>query len=138
MAERALPSRARLGPRRRSIRDPQFLARWTRLSKGAVFFPKPSNGVPENQGRRTSPQLQRSAQVVARRPRKPFPRIPDRNWMSQSDRYLLDAYIAWRRPSRARPALSGKRPGHRKRFPSVVDIRGSGTRRRERDRLEPL
>ena len=75
-----------------------FVAWRLRLSKGAVFSPRPSCGVSQNRDRRTSPQLSLSARGVARVPRKPFPRTPDRSGMSQSYHCPLDAHIVWRRP----------------------------------------
>jgi hypothetical protein len=74
------------------------LARRLRLSKDAVFSPRPSCGVSQNRDRRTSLQLRRSARGVAQVPRKPFPHTPDKSGMSQFYRSLLDAHIVWRCP----------------------------------------
>jgi hypothetical protein len=76
----------------------QFVVWRLRLSKDAVFSPRPRYGVSQNRDRRTSLQLSLSARGVARVPREPFPRIPDRSGMSQSYHCPLDAHIVWRRP----------------------------------------
>jgi hypothetical protein len=57
----------------------QFLAGRLRLSRDAVFSPRPSYGASQNQGRRTFPQPLRLVVDVARRSKKPFLRIPGRN-----------------------------------------------------------
>src|SRR5271166_3648298 len=57
----------------------QFVAQRLRLSKDAVFSPRPSYGASQIQDQRTSLQLLRSARGVARVPRKPFPHILDKS-----------------------------------------------------------
>jgi hypothetical protein len=52
-----------------------IVAQRLRLSKDAVFSPRPSYGASQNQDQRTFLQLLRSARGVARVPRKPSPRI---------------------------------------------------------------